>query len=201
MSDRRPNAPSGNIFWSANLSEAGHFIHGYDSIWLPATLVRNAEQRAKLSDALFEAGRIWPIELHFQKGLAGASPEVIEAAAQTATNPAMREAFVLAIIGSEGPPARPDLPGYQPDLAAARSDVAHIGRAMAVLRKLVPESGSYVAESNFFEPDWQRSYWGPNYARLLEVKRRYDPGGLFFVHHGVGSETWSADGFTPAGER
>ena len=33
------------------------------------------------------------------------------------------------------------------------------------------------------------------YARL-EVKNRYDPDGLFFVHHGVGSERWSADGFT-----
>ena len=68
---------------------------------------------------------------------------------------------------------------------------------MARLRKLAPDAGSYVAESNFFEPDWQRSYWGENYARLLAVKSRYDPGGLFFVHHGVGSETWSADGFTP----
>ena len=28
------------------------------------------------------------------------------------------------------------------------------------------------------------------------VKRQYDPSGLFFVHHGVGSEAWSADGFT-----
>jgi hypothetical protein len=28
------------------------------------------------------------------------------------------------------------------------------------------------------------------------VKARYDPDGLFFVHHGVGSEGWSPDGFT-----
>jgi hypothetical protein len=28
------------------------------------------------------------------------------------------------------------------------------------------------------------------------VKNRYDPDGLFFVHHGVVSERWSADGFT-----
>jgi hypothetical protein len=28
------------------------------------------------------------------------------------------------------------------------------------------------------------------------VKGKYDPDGLFFVHHGVGSEDWSADGFT-----
>jgi hypothetical protein len=30
----------------------------------------------------------------------------------------------------------------------------------------------------------------------LEVKKKYDPAGLFFVHHGVGSEEWSTDGFT-----
>jgi hypothetical protein len=30
---------------------------------------------------------------------------------------------------------------------------------------------------------------------LKAVKRKYDPEGLFFVHHGVGSDEWSADGF------
>jgi hypothetical protein len=33
-------------------------------------------------------------------------------------------------------------------------------------------------------------------TRLAEIKRKYDPEGLFFVHNGVGSEQWSADGFT-----
>jgi len=32
--------------------------------------------------------------------------------------------------------------------------------------------------------------------RLAEIKRAYDPDGLFVVHNGVGSEQWSADGFT-----
>jgi hypothetical protein len=31
--------------------------------------------------------------------------------------------------------------------------------------------------------------------RLRQIKDKYDPDGLFFVHHGVGSEDWSADGF------
>ena len=55
---------------------------------------------------------------------------------------------------------------------------------------------SYLKEADFFEPAWQESFWGPNYGRLLAIKDRYDPDGLFFVHHGVGSERWSPDGFT-----
>jgi hypothetical protein len=66
---------------------------------------------------------------------------------------------------------------------------------MDQLRKVVPDAGSYVSESNFFDPAWQRSFWGQNYPRLRTVKAKYDPAGLFFVHHGVGSEEWSADGF------
>jgi Berberine and berberine like len=44
-----------------------------------------------------------------------------------------------------------------------------------------------------FQPDWQKAVWGPNYSRLARIKRRYDPDGLSFVHHGVGSEVWSPD--------
>ena len=32
--------------------------------------------------------------------------------------------------------------------------------------------------------------------RLRAIKDKYDSAGLFFLHHGVGSEDWSADGFT-----
>jgi FAD/FMN-containing dehydrogenase len=70
-----------------------------------------------------------------------------------------------------------------------------VDRAIAELRKLVPHSGSYVSESNYFNQSWQEAFWGANYPRLQAVKAKYDPNGLFFVHHGVGSETWSADGF------
>ena len=42
----------------------------------------------------------------------------------------------------------------------------------------------------------ERAFWGPNYPRLARIKHRYDPDGLFFAHHMVGSEDWSEDGFT-----
>jgi FAD/FMN-containing dehydrogenase len=68
---------------------------------------------------------------------------------------------------------------------------------MDALRAVAPGAGSYVSESDYFLRDWSRRFWGPNYPRLLRAKRRYDPAGLFFVHHGVGSEDWAGDGFTP----
>jgi FAD/FMN-containing dehydrogenase len=57
---------------------------------------------------------------------------------------------------------------------------------------------SYQGTSNAAD-SWQRSFWGPNYPRLQSVKAKYDPAGLFFVHHGVGSEEWNNDGFTRLG--
>ena len=117
------------------------------------------------------------------------------AARDTATNPAVLSAFGLAIIAGGGPPVYPGIPGHEPDLTASRKDAVKIDKAMDELRKIVADAGSYVSESNFFDRSWQRSFWGPNYPRLRAVKAKYDPAGLFFVHHGVGSEEWSADGF------
>lgn len=44
-----------------------------------------------------------------------------------------------------------------------------------------------------FEPNWQTVTWGEKYARLLDVKREYDPNGLFWCRHCVGSEEWEED--------
>ena len=82
------------------------------------------------------------------------------------------------------------------DMTAARNNSHLIDLAIAELRKLAPGAGSYVSESNYFNASWQQAYWGQNYSRLRAIKTKYDPEGLFFVHHGVGSEDWSNDGFT-----
>jgi FAD/FMN-containing dehydrogenase len=200
LADDRPGAPDVNVFWAANREEAGQVLHGYQSAWLPASLLQPDRQDA-LGDALFAASRHWGVSLHVNKGLAGAPAEAIAAATDTATNPAVLDAFALAISGAEGPPAYPGIPGHEPDLPGARRHAEAIDRAMTEVRTRLPTVGSYVAESNFFEPAWQESFWGSNYARLLAAKDKYDPDGLFFVHHGVGSERWSADGFTRSAGR
>jgi FAD/FMN-containing dehydrogenase len=110
------------------------------------------------------------------------------------TNPAVLNAFALAICAGESGPAYPGLPG--PNLAAARSEAAKINEAMSELRRAAPEAGAYLSESNYFQPEWQTAFWGSNYPRLAQVKKRYDPDGLFYTWHGIGSEQWSDDGFT-----
>ena len=195
LPDDRPNAPRDHILWAGDQAQAGWFIHGYQSAWLPASLLQPGQQ-ARLADALFAASQQWDLELHFNKGLAGAPADKIAAARDTATHPQVLNAFALALIGAQGDPAFPGMPEARPDLAKARREAAAVGRAMDALRAVAPDAGSYVSESDYFLHDWQQGFWGSNYARLAAVKRQYDPDGLFFAHHGVGSEAWSADGFT-----
>jgi FAD/FMN-containing dehydrogenase len=139
------------------------------------------------------------VALHTNKGLAGAPAAAVAAARDTATNPAALEAFALLICAAGGPPAYPGVPGHEPDPAAARAEAAAVDRAMREVRRVLPGRAAYVAESDFFEADWQQAFWGPHYPRLLAVKDAYDPDGLFVGHHGVGSERWSPDGFTRVG--
>lgn len=194
VEDNRPGAPRKHFLWAGDQGQAGQFLHAYKSAWLPTALLEKHAQ-AKLVDAMFAASREWGFALHFNKGLAGAPDEERTAARDTATHPGMVDAFALAISASEGQPAFRGMPGPGPDLAKARREAVAIGRAMDALLKVAPQAGSYVSESDYFQGDWQASFWGANYSRLAAVKRKYDPDGLFFVHHGVGSEGWSMDGF------
>jgi hypothetical protein len=193
--DTRAGVADFQCWWKGDQDQVGVWIHGFDSLWLPATLLR-ASNRRRLAEALSVASRSKMVGLHFNKGLAGAPAEAIADARSTATNPVVADAFVLAMISDAEAPRFPGLNQPAADLTAAREDARRIGAAAGVLRHLVAEPGSYVSESNFFNVNWQREFWGSNYRRLQAAKRRYDPEGLFFVHHGVGSEEWSADGFT-----
>jgi FAD/FMN-containing dehydrogenase len=191
--DLRPGAGAKDFWWASNTEEAGTFWHGYASTWMPQSLLE-PEGRAMLVDAWFAASRRWQVAFHFNKGLAGSTDAVRAAARETAANPEVADAFALAIMGMDGPSAYPPLPA--PSLPGARWDAMQIHAADQALRKAAPGAGCYMSECDYFNADWRRASWGPHAERLEAIKRRYDPDGLFIVHHGVGSQGWSPDGFT-----
>ena len=193
--DNQPGNPSYWGWWRGDSGQVGAFLTGYDSLWLPASLLCGG-RRTKLVDAMFAASRHKAFQLHFNKGIAGATAEAVAATRETATNPDVLSAFALAIVADVESSAYPGEPRPPMDLNAARQDAQAIARAAAELRKVAATAGSYVSESNYFNRDWQSAYWGQHHERLRAIKTRYDPEGLFFVHNGVGSEDWSVDGFT-----
>jgi FAD/FMN-containing dehydrogenase len=99
------------------------------------------------------------------------------------------DAACLLISASNQQNAFPGIPGVEPDAEQGAIDAQHVAKAMDGIRTMTPNSGSYVNETDYFEPDWQQNFWGTNYPMLLEIKHRYDPTNLFRVHHGVGSES------------
>ena len=77
--DTRDGAPRNHGWWRGDQDQVGAFLHGFDSLWLPASLLQENRQK-HLADALFAASRHKQVQLHINKGLAGAPPEALAAA-------------------------------------------------------------------------------------------------------------------------
>jgi len=183
--DVRPGARAGDYWWAGDGEQVGAFWSAYSSAWLPSALLFDAGIE-RLARAWFEASRHWSVAFHFNKGLAGSSPETLARCAQTAMNPEVLGAFALAIISAAEGPA---YTGWsEPDVSSAAAASAAVNAADRALRAVAPGAGSYMSECDYFLGDWKRSSWGEHWPRLERIKQRYDPRGLFVVHHGVGSD-------------
>ncbi|KAK7191755.1 hypothetical protein DPSP01_007209 [Paraphaeosphaeria sporulosa] len=101
-------------------------------------------------------------------------------------NPAFRkeEAMVLMINGVADPSTAAGLKQAADDFA---------NKIMGPLRKVTPNGGEYGNEADPWNTNWKQDFWGDNYAQLATLKKKWDPTGLFYVHHGVGSDEWVVD--------
>lgn len=105
--------------------------------------------------------------------LGGAVNEV--AADATAVHPGMRSTAMELLIPAELEPDNPDMPNvravlnkYVP-LPKSAPIFNHDARNLNVLKPLGDAHGL----------DWQDMYWGDNLARLRQIKKKYDPTGVF----------------------
>lgn len=193
--DPRPGK-KGKFWWAGNDREVDVYLYGYDSAWLPQKLLSETNLKSFVQ-TLFQASRLNDLEIHLQKGLAGAPKKVIEESKNTPLNPVARDAFGLIIIVNGEKKAYTGIQGHEPNLAQAKKGAHTVKKAMDLIRRLAPNGGAYISESDFFGQNWQERAWGPHYKRLLSIKKKYDPIELFVGRHYVGSEFWSRDGFVP----
>lgn len=151
------------------------------------------------------------VESHASKSLVPErwlTPGTVAAVAEWARawrpGPARATGFVsLFAMGGSSDAPRPDETAYPHRRATFVIDIGtswrpgtapaevtplleQIGAAHHTLRHRLRTDAAYV---NFPDPDlrdWQHAYYGANYDRLVEVKHRYDPTGLFRYAQAVG---------------
>ncbi|KAI0802650.1 putative 6-hydroxy-D-nicotine oxidase [Xylaria sp. FL0064] len=100
-----------------------------------------------------------------------------------AVNPAWRDNLFYVIVGS----------AWTDDSTPAEIEAANKAITWdsgAKLRSISQGAGSYLNEADINEPNFQQSFWGTNYDRLLEIKQQVDPWDTFWAPTAVGSEGW-----------
>ncbi|KAF2829523.1 hypothetical protein CC86DRAFT_190920 [Ophiobolus disseminans] len=122
----------------------------------------------------------------FNTATRGTNPDI-------SVNPAFRTSVYHIIAATHISPLFPPTA-----IAAARNTFTN--GTLASWRAITPNSGSYVNEADRLEPDWQRSFWGDRYERLVSVKKEVDPREAFWVSRGVGSEGWGVESVRGDGE-
>ncbi|KUI56033.1 ER membrane protein complex subunit 1 [Cytospora mali] len=65
------------------------------------------------------------------------------------------------------------------------------GVMQPTIEKATPGMGTYINEGDFRQPGWQGVFYGSNYDKLLAIKKKWDPEGLFYCDVAVGSEAWT----------
>ncbi|KAL4994624.1 hypothetical protein BDV10DRAFT_188824 [Aspergillus recurvatus] len=110
--------------------------------------------------------------------------KVLEEPEYSGVNPAWRRTFLVHIV--------------------ARGWLEKLGRVVAekvkvditynkyyAMRQLTPTMGGYLNEADRNNPWWEEDFYGStNYNRLLQIKNKYDPEGVFYCPQCVGSSSW-----------
>lgn len=97
--------------------------------------------------------------------------------------PAWRTSPFMNIVGRGWAPG-----SSEETIANVRNDVTNVKGA--AMKALAPNTGGYMNEGDRLDPEWQKTFFGTNYAAHASTKRKYDPLSLFYCPTCVGSEDW-----------
>lgn len=99
---------------------------------------------------------------------------------KTGVNPAWRDAMWEVIMGGFWTSATS---------GSVRNQIRNtISASIEPFKTLTPGGGCYMNEGDWTEESWEQVFFGSNYDKLLQVKRKYDPSSLFNCWKCVG---WS----------
>lgn len=108
-----------------------------------------------------------------------------------ALNPAWRTAYFSNIVSRAWPMAAEEVLDSSV-VDAAWHDITDV--KTAAMKRQAPHTGAYMNEADRLDPDWETDFYGPgNYEKLLSIKNKRDPGGVFYCPTCVGSKGWQED--------
>lgn len=99
-----------------------------------------------------------------------------------------RSAYLHFLVGGASAPEDSD-----PKTILATTAAWIEKRKEALWREWAPNTGAYMNEANPYNSHFKQDFYGDNYEKLRDVKRRYDPTESLFVLSGVGSDGWEYD--------
>ncbi|KAH6698253.1 hypothetical protein BKA61DRAFT_530825 [Leptodontidium sp. MPI-SDFR-AT-0119] len=160
--------------WKALIGQegAGEGAHLTTRLLSRNTLLESPQQLSKVVRKMTDDGaQLLEMAIGAKMSVAG-NPD-------NAVNPAWRNADILLFAS-----------GVDDNSTQASIDNRVTQVWAGLLRDLTPNGGTYMNEADVYEVDFQKSFYGANYDRLLLIKKKYDPQGLFYATTAVGSEAW-----------
>ncbi|KAI0439615.1 FAD-binding domain-containing protein [Xylaria telfairii] len=112
---------------------------------------------------------------------------IVKPVAANSVSPAWRDVLATCIIGSVWS-------WGQPWHLVVEQQKQFEQSVLPAFEAATPGAGAYGNEANFAQEAWQATFYGENYPRLKGIKARYDPKGILYGVHSVGTEGWGEDG-------
>ncbi|KAJ7097621.1 hypothetical protein C8R44DRAFT_889156 [Mycena epipterygia] len=159
-----------NILYQADDAAGFNIILG--SLLIPTTTYSNSPEIVRqIYQQLLDAGA-----LNIPGHLVAGGQVVENANISSAVNPAWRTAKTHGILDDS-----------TPLINTIRKEFQTI--QLPILEQMSgANAGAYSNEADVLKPNFQTTFFGPNYATLSTIKTKYDPNDLFIVPVGVGSE-------------